>query len=354
MSNSKWSNVRIGSVRLENPVFLAPMEAVNCTAFRLMCKRYGAGLVYSPMIDVERFCAELEEKDIIEHSHFVDFIEEERPLAIQIGGAKPDNYAVATRSLEQYADIVDINLGCPLSDMLGKKGGAWLAKHTNMMEKVVNAVLENTSKPVTAKIRIGWDDSSINAVEVAKILENIGVAAIAVHGRTCKQHYTKKANWDIIRKVHDGVEIPVIGNGDIFLPGHAKYVLERNMCDAVMLARGAKGNPYIFKRVTALLKTGKNIPEPTILEQMRIIFELVETYTDVQKRQTFNEVRDHVMWMVAGTPFASKLRHDLLKAADLNTLIKVVRQYYSHAKYSKPEDEYQLTARLARNETSSG
>lgn len=354
MSNPKWSNVKIGSVRLANPVFLAPMEAVNCTAFRLMCKRYGAGLVYSPMIDADLFCAELEEKEIVEHTHVVDFIDEERPLAIQIGGAKPENYAVTTRALEQYADIVDINLGCPLSEMLAKKGGAWLAKHPNMMEKVVKAVLENTRKPVTAKIRVGWDDSSINAVEVAKKLEDLGVAAVTVHGRTCKQRYTKKANWEIIRNVHAAINIPTIGNGDLFLPGHVKYVLERDMCDQVMLGRGAKGNPFIFRRIAALLKTSKNIPDPNMREQMSLIFEFIETYEDVQKRQKFSEVRDHVMWMSAGTPFASKIRQDLLKSTDLNTLTRVVRQYYGNAKYHMPEDERHLNARFASDKTSSG
>jgi tRNA-dihydrouridine synthase B len=354
MSNKNLFDVRIGKVRCSGPVFLAPMEAVNCTAFRLMCKRYGAGLVYTPMIDVELFMKEIEEKGNIANSRFVDFVEEERPLAIQLGGAKPENFKSSAEILQDEADILDINFGCPLPYMLGKKGGAWLTKHPNMMEKVVNAVLQSTNKPVTAKIRIGWDDSSINALEVAKMLEDMGVSAVAVHGRTCKQKYTNKANWAVIKQVHEKLSIPVIGNGDIFLPGHVKFHLERDHCGAVMVGRAAKGNAYFFKRANELLRTGKNITYPSMPKQMDLIFEFMRIYEENQQRQKFTEVRDHVMWMCAGTPFARNIRSKLLKTEDLNGIARIVKSYYTRTKYIKEEDERALYQRFSQDVTANG
>src|SRR3989338_7017172 len=260
--------MNIGNVKLKSRLILAPMAAVNCTAFRLLCKEYGAGLVYTQMIDADGLVAE--KSKLLDN--YVGFSDKEHPIAAQIVGANLDNMIKAVKILEEYADIIDINLGCPDSNVLGKKAGAYFVKHPNLIKRLVKPIVESTERPVTAKIRTGWDETSINAVEVAKILEECGCKAIAVHARTRKQQYTGKADWEVIKQVKESVSIPIIGNGDVFKPGSAKAMLEQTNCDFVMIGRGTIGNPFIFSRTNYLLDHGKNAPEQTI-EEIKMAFE---------------------------------------------------------------------------------
>lgn len=312
---------KIGDVKLSSRLVLAPMAAVNCTAFRILCKEYGAGLVYTQMIDADNIAAQ--EKGILENQ--IGFSEQEHPIAAQIVGSNADNLVRAAKIVEKYADIIDINLGCPDADILGKKAGAYLVKHPNMITRLVRPVIESTHKPVTAKIRSGWDEKSINTVEVAKILEDAGCKAIAVHARTRKQKYTGKADWNIIKEVKENVSIPVIGNGDVFKPGSAKAMIEQTKCDFVMIGRAAIGNPFIFSRTNYLLERGKNCSEPSLADIKKAFNRFVELYKKCQKRQKMTEVRQHAMWFVKGLSNAGKLRHILMAKSSIEDICNVLK-----------------------------
>ena len=299
-------------------VFLAPMAAVNCPAFRLICKEYGAGLVYTQMIDADDLVAQ--QSKLL--TNYVGFSKDEHPVAAQIVGSNPANMVKAAKILEKHADVIDINLGCPDSNVLGKKAGAYLIKHPNMIERLIRPVIEATKLPVTAKIRSGWDEQSINAVEVSRILEEIGVKAIAVHARTRKQKYTGKADWDIIRQVKENVSIPIIGNGDILKPGAAKAMIEQTRCDYVMLGRGAIGNPFLFRRINYLLDHGKNMPEPTKEDIKKAFNKFTELYLK-QERKKITELRQHAMWFTKGVKNAKQLKQKLMRVTDFKELNKI-------------------------------
>jgi tRNA-dihydrouridine synthase B len=217
----------------------------------------------------------------------------------------------AAKILSDYADIIDINFGCCDADILGGKAGAFFIKHPEQIDKVVKSVIDSTSLPVTAKIRIGWDNKSINAVEVSKKLEKLGVAAIAVHARTKTQRFSGKADWSMIKKVKESVSIPVLGNGDVSLPGSAKAMLDQTGCDFVMIGRAAMGNPFIFSRAKYLLENGSNAPEPSRKDVKKCIFEFINFY-ERQKRQKFSELRDQMLWFVKGLDGARKIKQDIV------------------------------------------
>jgi tRNA-dihydrouridine synthase B len=256
---------------------------------------------------------------------FIDFEKEEHPLTAQIIGSKPDNIADAAEILSEYADIIDINFGCCSSDELANKSGAFFIKHPEFIKKVLAAVIGRVKNPVTAKIRIGWDDKNINALEVSKIIEDCGCAAVAIHGRTRKQGFSEKANWDIIKEVKEKINIPVIGNGDIFKPGTAKFLLESTNVDFIMIGRAALGNPFIFRRTLSLLESGKNIPEPTKEQLIGSFFEFLEIY-EKQERQSFSELKDHAMWFTKGLAGSRRIRQDIMSIKDKETLASYAKK----------------------------
>jgi len=318
------AELKIGKVSIPNPLALAPMAAVNCPAFRILCKRYGAGLIYSPMIHSEQITRLIKDDREKAFKLFIDFEKEEHPITAQIIGSKPDNMADAADILSEYADIIDINFGCCSSDELANKSGAFFIKHPEFIKKVLTAVVNRVKNPVTAKIRIGWDDKSINALEVSKIIEDCGASAIAIHGRTRKQGFSEKADWNIIREIKEKINIPIIGNGDIFKPGTAKFLLESTGVDFIMIGRGCLGNPFIFKRTLSVLESGKNTPEPTKEQLIGSFFEFLELY-EKQKRQSFSELKDHAMWFTKGLEGSRKVRQDIMAMKDKGSLVSYIK-----------------------------
>ena len=286
--------MKIGNITIQNPLALAPMEAVNCKAFRLLCKEMGAGLIYTAQIDVDRFLEKYDSNPKEAIDFFLDIDKKESPIVVQISGSKPDPIKKSAQIIEKYADIIDINLGCCEGDVLGKKAGAYFIKHPNMIERTFKPMIDSVNCPVTAKIRIGWDDASINAVETSLILQSIGIKAIAIHGRTKKQGYRGSADWETIKQVreHPDITIPIIGSGDITKPGHVKSYLERGYCDMVMIGRYAKRDPSIFFRTVQTLNNEK-VSEIN----KRILKDRFKELYKKQKRQKKSELSDHLNWL---------------------------------------------------------
>ncbi len=317
--SAKGAGLRIGKLRLENPFVLAPMAAVNCASFRLLCREFGASLVSSPMI-VARNLANNPERNL----EVLSFNKKEKPISIQLVGSIKDPMKEATEAIDEFADVVDVNLGCPEKKILALHAGSFLVKHPDQAQKVVAKVISSTNKPVTAKIRIGWDDKSINAVEMVKMLEDLGCSAVAIHGRTRKQGYTGKADWGIIAKAREKVNIPVIGNGDIGKPGTALMRLNRKECDLVMIGRAAIANPFIFSRCKALFETGRNIPELTAYEKLSMIKKFISYYLKYENKRKLSELRQHCLWLSSSFGGSKILRKKLSSAKFVSEIASIL------------------------------
>ncbi len=309
------TKLKIRDLTLDSNIFLAPMAAVNCLPFRVLCRRAGAGLIYSQMINVDDFFGD---KDKI-MERYADFVDEERPVAAQLIGAKPEKMAEAASYIQHHAEIIDINFGCCDGDQLGKKAGCYFIRHPDRIHDVVSKIVKAVDIPVTAKIRIGWDDQSINCVETAKIIEKAGASAITVHARTKKDKYEGKAKWQYIRQVKEAVSIPVIGNGDVRSPELAKSMLERTGCDAIMVGRAAMGDPHLFTRINTYLKTGRSLPFQTKEQRYQDFLEFLELYK-IQPRQKFSEIRNHALWFAKGLKGGRQMKNDILKCEDIDSI----------------------------------
>ncbi len=307
---------KIGNVKLENNLILAPLLGVNCNAFRMLCKNHGAGLVTTAMVHPDSL---FNEKDKL------DVIDAERPVAIQLVGKDADDMAKAAQMVEDKADIIDINLGCPDLKVLANHAGAFLIKHPEQMKKMVSKVISSVNCPVTAKMRIGWDDKSINAVEVAKILEDLGVDAIAVHGRTRKQAYTGKANWKVIRQVKESVNVPVIGNGDVFQPQDYKKMMDRTGVDFVMVGRGAMGNPQLFENCLRDVK-GESLVRKDLKYTYDLLLEFLDYYEKYSIRDNFSERRQHAMWLLKGIKDGAALKNNVSKTKTIEEMKSVLEK----------------------------
>ena len=297
--------MRIGNVVLENNIILAPMAGVTDLPFRLLCKEQGVGMTCTEMVSAKAISFHNKNTESL-----LEISENERPVSLQLFGSDPDIISeVASYMEERPFDILDINMGCPVPKVAGNGEGSALMQNPKLVGEIIYKTARAIKKPVTVKIRKGFSEKNVNAVEIAKIAEANGAAAIAVHGRTREQYYSGKADWDIIRQVKEAVKIPVIGNGDVDSPQKAKELLEQTGCDGIMVGRGARGNPWIFREIKAYLEKGELIPRPSkdeiksmMLRHARMQIEYKGTYTGIR------EMRKHISWYTAGFPGSAKLR----------------------------------------------
>lgn len=300
--------LKIGNVELENNLILAPMAGVTDLPFRLLCKEQGCGLMYTEMVSAKAILYKNRNTGPL-----MEVRPEEEPVALQLFGSDPEIVSNIAAQVEDgpYA-FIDINMGCPVPKIVNNGEGSALMKNPKLVEEILTALVKKVKKPVTVKFRKGFDDDHINAVEIARIAESCGVSAVAVHGRTRAQFYSGKADWDIIRQVKEAVKIPVIGNGDIFTPEDAKRMLDETGCDGLMIARGAKGNPWIFSRTLHYLETGELLGPPdkeelkeTILRHAQLQIQFKGEYLGLC------EMRKHLSWYTVGLPHSSSLRNDV-------------------------------------------
>lgn len=313
----------IGNVTLENNVFLAPMAGVTDLPFRLLCKEQGCGMMCTEMVSAKAILYNNKNTDKL-----LEVDPRERPVAVQLFGSAPEILSrMAARIEDGPYDFIDINMGCPVPKVVNNGEGSALMRNPKQVEAILTAMVKALKKPVTVKFRKGFNDREVNAVEIAKIAESCGVAAVAVHGRTREQYYSGTADWDIIRQVKEAVSIPVIGNGDIFTPEDGKRMLEETGCDGLMVARGAKGNPWIFKRLTHYLDTGELLPPPTKEEKKEMILRHARMQVELKgEYQGIREMRKHVAWYTAGCPGSSALRNDVNLVETLAELEELIEE----------------------------
>ncbi|RKP45476.1 tRNA dihydrouridine synthase DusB [Cohnella endophytica] len=317
--------LKIGNVTMNNNVVLAPMAGVCNPAFRLIAKEFGCGLV----------CAEMVSDKAILHGNqrtlemlFVD--EREKPLSLQIFGGDKESLVEAVKFVDQNtnADIIDINMGCPVPKVTKCDAGArWLLDPKKIYEMVSYAA-DAAKKPVTVKMRIGWDDAHIYAVENAQAVERAGGAAVSVHGRTREQLYTGTANWDILRDVKQAVNIPVIGNGDVFSPEDAKRLLEHTNCDGVMIGRGALGNPWMLYRTVHFLTTGELLADPSPAEKIRIAVLHLDRLSDLKgENVAVREMRKHLAWYLKGLPDSAVVKNSIMDLTSRSEVVSILDDY---------------------------
>ncbi|MGE5614772.1 MAG: tRNA dihydrouridine synthase DusB [Bacillota bacterium] len=317
--------MKIGQVEIENNVFLAPMAGVTDQAFRLLCKEQGCGLVCTEMISAKGMYYKDEKS-----WKLAELSERELPAAIQIFGSDAGILAYAAGKLnDSAAAIIDINMGCPTPKITKNGEGSVLMLKPELAGELVKAVVSSTDKPVTVKIRKGWDEEHINAVEIAGIAERNGASAITVHGRTRDQFYSGKADWDIIKRVKKAVSIPVIGNGDIYKPEDAARMLEYTGCDAVMVGRGAQGNPWVFKRIIHYLDTGELLPEPGMDEKRNMVRRHLEMLVELKGEHTgVLEMRKHIAWYVKGCRNSSQFKERVFRAVSYEEMAELVCGFF--------------------------
>ena len=309
-------NKKIGDISFENPFFLAPLAGVTDEAMRIISKRFGASMMYTEMISAKGlYYGDRKSKEMINISG------EQRPLGVQLFGSDPEIMAKAAKIILEYKpDLIDVNMGCPVPKVTKNGEGSALLKDEDKIYRIIKKLVEVSDVPVTAKIRMGYDQQNINAVNVAKAIEAAGGAAVAVHGRTKEQYYQGIANWDIIKEVKDSVNIPVIGNGDVFTREDGLKMLEETGCDFIMVARGALGNPWIFRELIMAYGGNINIPIPTIEERKEVMLEHLNLTVNLKgERIAVREMRKHIAWYTKGLPNSSAFRNSInqIESAEL-------------------------------------
>lgn len=319
------SKLTIGDVTLENNIILAPMAGVTDLPFRLLCREMGVGLVCMEMVSAKAIYYNNKNTEELMEIH-----PKERPASLQLFGSDPVILGeMAKRIEERPFAFLDFNMGCPVPKVVNNGEGSALMKNPKLVEEILTSLVKSTKKPVTVKFRKGFNDTSVNAVEIAKIAESCGVAAVAVHGRTREQYYSGKADWDIIRQVKEAVKIPVIGNGDVDGPLAAKRLVEETGCDGIMIGRGAQGNPWIFREVREYLETGILPVKPTLEEKRELILRHAALQLEYKGEYTgVREMRKHLSWYTVGLPNSARFRNAINAVERMEDLVKAVDEIF--------------------------
>lgn len=316
--------MKIGNVELKNNLILAPMAGVTDLPFRLIIEKFNPGLVCTEMVSSKAlFYGDEKTKQLLKTEG------EKRPISMQIFGSDIESMAFAAKYVSEFADIVDINMGCPAPKVVKNGDGSKLLLDLNKAQEIIKAVVANSKVPVTLKFRKGWDKVHIVACELAKIAEKNGISAITIHGRTRDEFYSGKADWDIIKKVKQSVNIPVIGNGDVIDEESAKYMLEYTGVDGIMIGRGAMGNPWIFAQIEHYLRTGDKLPKPTNQEKYEILKEHIEL--DIREKGeevAINEMRKHISWYTKNMKDSSTFRNEINHIDNKDELMRKIEEYF--------------------------
>ena len=312
-----YGKLQIGNVTLDNNIILGPMAGVSDLPFRLLCHEMGAGLVCMEMVSAKAIIYKNRNTGMLMEIH-----EDEHPVSLQLFGSEPSVMQEAVGMIEERPyDILDVNMGCPVPKVVSNGEGSALMKKPELIEQIVAALVRVSDRPVTVKIRKGFTENSVNAVECALAAMEGGAAAIAVHGRTREQFYMGEADWDIIRRVKEAVKVPVIGNGDVNTPQDAQRMFEETGCDGVMVARAAQGNPFIFREFKSFFETGEICARPDSKE----IYDTVIRHADLQLKYKgeyigIREMRKHVSWYTYGMPGSAKFRNEINQMTDMESL----------------------------------